>query len=172
MPSMRPSNGARSTSANPENIQCASTLARTRSAKGCGETTHCSSDPSSKSLRNRPSSESSTANNAATQISPGEIVCNSCDSGPTASGNRAMTMAKNTNGLASSAGRRNNSRLSRASNSVKTLLMRLAAPDRSRGSPRVSQGANDEWSARPCRLVRSGSPDAVQAGPRHPYRAP
>src|SRR5690606_20106346 len=126
-PSISASRGASSTSAKPLNSQCASTLANTRRGRGCDERTHCSSEPSSKSLRKSPSSESSTANSAATQTSPGERVCNNCVSGPTASGNRATTMAKKTSGFARSDGRRASRRISRDSNWVKTLLMPLAS---------------------------------------------
>ncbi|MNT33784.1 hypothetical protein D3C72_1697270 [compost metagenome] len=136
-PSIRASNGASSTRAKPENSQFASTLANTRRGKGCGERTHCSSEPSSKSLRNSPSSESSTANSAATHTNPGDRVCNSCVSGPTANGNRAITMAKNTSGLASSAGRRNNSRASRATKRLNTSLIEYAVPDQARGNRRA-----------------------------------
>ncbi len=122
-PSISANSGDIRTRASPENSQCASTLASTRRARGCGERTHCSREPSSKSLRNSPSSESSTANSAATQTRPGDKVCSNWLSGPTARGNRAMTMAKNTSGLASSAGRRNSRRASRARSRLKTLLM-------------------------------------------------
>ncbi|MNR37259.1 hypothetical protein D3C85_1552620 [compost metagenome] len=75
-PSISASKGASKTSARPEKAQCASTLAKTRRARGCGERTHCSSDPSSKSLRKSPSSESKTDKSAATQTNPGDKVCN------------------------------------------------------------------------------------------------
>src|SRR5699024_9203611 len=115
------------TSANPQYSQWANTLARTKMTSGCGETTHCSKEPSSKSLRNNPSNDNKTASNAATHNKPGDNVCNICDSGPTAKGNKAITMAKNTNGLTSSAGRRNMRRVSRTNNSVKTLLIKRSA---------------------------------------------
>ena len=157
-PSIKASTGATSTSASPEKTQCASTLTRTRRAKGCGERTHCSSDPSSKSLRNSPSSESSTANSAATQTSPGDKVCNNCVSGPTASGNNAITIAKNTSGLASSAGRRASSRASRCSNRMNTLLMPVCFPDPVVDNRQALGPAHDEWSAprrRPAHSVQS-----------------
>src|SRR5690606_4688416 len=68
-PSISASSGDSSTSARPVNNQWARTLASTNSANGCGETTHCSSEPSSKSLRNSPSSDSSTASSAASHRS-------------------------------------------------------------------------------------------------------
>ncbi|MCY1505706.1 hypothetical protein D9M68_399280 [compost metagenome] len=144
-PSISASSGASSTRANPEKSQCASTLARTRSGRGCGETTHCSREPSSKSLRKSPSSESSTANRAATQTRPGERLCNNCVSGPTASGNNATTMAKNTSGLANSAGRRTSRRASRATSRVKTLLMRGVAPDQVRDNRRAPVPCCGGW---------------------------
>ncbi len=59
-------------------------LGQHQKSQGCGERTHCSREPSSKSLRNSPSSESSTANSAATQTRPGDKVCSNWLSGPTA----------------------------------------------------------------------------------------
>src|SRR5690554_5943576 len=123
-PNIKANKGDNITNAKPQYSQCASTLARTITTNGCGETTHCSSEPSSKSLRNNPSSDNNTANKAATQIKPGDKVCSSCVSGPTAKGNNAITMVKNTNGLTSSAGRRKTMRVSRNSINIKTLLTR------------------------------------------------
>ena len=51
---------------------------------------------------NNLSSDSSTANSADTQITPGAIVCNASGVGVTASGNKVTTIIKNINGLASS----------------------------------------------------------------------
>src|SRR5690606_14372201 len=66
---------------------------------------------------------SSTASSAATHTRPGDRVSSSLLSGPTASGNSATTMPKNTSGLSSSAGRRHSRRASRTSSWVNTLLI-------------------------------------------------
>jgi hypothetical protein len=65
------------------------------------------------------------------------------------------TMAKKISGLASSAGRRNNRRASRATNRPKTLIPPIS-PDRCRDNRPASGSACGGWSTPPCRRAHSG----------------
>ena len=81
-------------------------LANTRTVKGCELKSICSSEPSSKSERNRLSSDNIAASNADTQITPGAIACNNFGCAPTPRGNKVTTKIKKNTGLATSALRR------------------------------------------------------------------
>ncbi|EDN68050.1 hypothetical protein BGP_3285 [Beggiatoa sp. PS] len=95
--------GANTMSGKPVISQCANTFANTSNGKECADKVICSKEPSSKSERNRLSSDNIAANKAVTQITPGAIPCKSLDSGEMPNGNRLTTIIKNNNGLANSA---------------------------------------------------------------------
>src|SRR5690606_5485535 len=78
---MTPSKGAISVTGKPVTSQCTRIFASTVKYKGCGLISICSSEPSSKSLRNKPSRDNKVANSAITQIIPGAILASTPDSG-------------------------------------------------------------------------------------------
>ena len=97
-----PSKGANNNIGKPLTSQCANTFASTSNDKGCGLSNICSNAPSSKSERNRFSSENKAANKAAIQITPGAIFRSKVTSGLTPNGNKVTIMKKNSKGFANS----------------------------------------------------------------------
>ena len=110
-------------------------LGQNQKRQGCGETTHCSSDPSSKSLRKSPSSESRTANRPPPRPAPEKGFATIASQGRRP-GEQGDDDSEEHQGLASSAGRRNSRRASRATTRPNTRIMRRAVRGRVRGSRR------------------------------------
>ncbi len=114
-----PSRGETSSNGNPVTSQWAEILASTSRGSGYGLTSSCSSEPSSKSARNKDSSVSSTLSSATTQMIPGAMSLRVSGAGLTPRGKRLITMSVNSSGLATSDRRRMASSRSRRATAVK-----------------------------------------------------
>src|SRR5690606_40631779 len=111
-----------------------------------------------------PSSDSSVASSAATQITPGAMVRSTEGSGPTASGNRLTTSAKNTSGLSRSPGRRQARRHSRQNSNQMIRRISPPAPGPDNAPPGGDQG-HGGWSGPPYRPPLHGPGYAAPAPP-------
>ena len=97
--------GDTSTSAAPLTSQCAKVFAITMTVRLCPDSANCSKVPSSASLLNSESSDSSEASSAATHSTPGAMSRSSDNCRLNPSGNKVVTIKKNTSGCSSCSGR-------------------------------------------------------------------
>ena len=96
-----PTSGDTSTSAAPLTSQCAKVFATTITVSPWPQSASCSNVPSSASLLNSESSDSRDDSSAATQSTPGAISRSSDSCRLKPSGNKVVTIKKNTSGCSS-----------------------------------------------------------------------
>ena len=163
IPSAVATSGDASTNAAPLTSQCAKVFATMITVNPCPDSANCSNVPSSASLLNSASNDRSDDSSAATQSTPGAMSRSSDNCTLRPSGNRVVTMRKNTSGCSSCSGRRKLRHSSRRTTSVMACQApTLIAPIPSAASspPARDHGVQQRV---PCRR-RSRAPPAMRRG--------
>ena len=104
--SMRANIGDTNANSKPVVSQWAKIYASAERNRGCGARTSCSKLPSSKSLRKTASEVNRLERSAVIHRTPGAKMANLSGAGPRPSGNKTITIVKNSRGLPISMGRR------------------------------------------------------------------